>query len=210
MSRIIDISPLISPRLAVFPGDEPFYRTVTRRLEDGDSVTLSWIRSTAHLGAHADAPSHYLADGEDISARSLDLYIGECLVVIPRSGEPRSLEPSDFEDLEGPLPSRVLVRTGSFPAPDQWRDEFSSLSPDLVDDLGRRGVRLIGTDTPSVDPSDSKTLDGHRAAGRHDMAILEGLILGDVPPGRYELVALPLKIEGGDGAPVRAILRTLD
>jgi arylformamidase len=104
---------------------------------------------------------------------------------------------------------RVLFRTGTFPDPRRWNDDFASLSPSLVDSLRERGVILIGIDTPSVDPFDSKALEAHHAFARNDMAILEGLVLDAVPEGEYELIAPPLRLRGGDASPVRAVLRTL-
>jgi arylformamidase len=104
---------------------------------------------------------------------------------------------------------RVLLRTGTFPDTDHFREDFAALSPELVDHLHNCGVRLIGIDTPSVDPFDSKELPAHKRFLEHDMAILEGLVLSGVPEGRYELIALPLRLVGFDASPVRAILRTL-
>ena len=109
-------------------------------------------------------------------------------------------------DIKAP---RVLFRTDSFSKPDQWNDDFNSLSPELIDWLSSLGVRLVGIDTPSVDPSDSKDLPSHQALYRNDMAVLEGILLSEVPDGLYNLIALPLRIKGADASPVRAILLTL-
>jgi arylformamidase len=114
------------------------------------------------------------------------------------------------EDLTAPVTApRVLLATGTYPDPEHWNDDFAALSPRLVEALHQRGVRLIGIDTPSVDPKDSKDLPSHHALLTHDMANLEGLVLSEVPEGIYELIALPLRLEGFDGSPVRAVLRTL-
>jgi arylformamidase len=104
---------------------------------------------------------------------------------------------------------RVLLATGTFPDPNCFNDDFAALAPEMVDHLHGRGVRLIGIDTPSVDPFDSRELPAHHRFIACDMAILEGLGLADVPEGRYELIALPLRLAGFDASPVRAILRTL-
>ena len=106
------------------------------------------------------------------------------------------------------LPARVLFATGTYPNPESWRTDFAALSPELIDLLHSRGVMTVGIDTPSIDLFDSKDLPAHKAILRHDMAILEGLVLQDVPEGVYELIALPLPLVGFDGSPVRAILRT--
>lgn len=202
--RILDISPLVSPRLAVWPGDVPYSRRVALSLAAGDNLELSSVEATVHLGAHADAPNHYLLGGQDISARPLERYLGPCQVVavsLPRGARIRP------EHLAEPVRApRVLLRTGSFPNPESFNTDFNSLSPELVEHLHAQGVVLVGLDTPSVDPFEDKVLHSHQAVARHDMSILEGLVLEGVEPGLYTLVALPLKLEGADASPVRAVL----
>jgi len=206
---LIDISPVLSPRVAVWPGDVGFSRAVNLSIADGANIDLSAITTTVHVGAHTDAPSHYAASGEGIDRRSLDLYYGPCLVVrvdLPRGSRvlPEHL-PAHVADREE-LPGRLLVATGSFPDPDDFNEDFCSLSPELVRWAHRRGVRLLGIDTPSVDPCDDAELHTHTAIAELDMAILEGVVLEHVSPGEYTLIALPLKIEGADASPVRAAL----
>jgi arylformamidase len=204
---IFDITPLISARLRVWPGDTPPSREVLCDLRRGDSITLSTLHATVHLGAHADAPSHYGADAPAIHERPLDLYLGPCQVMTVEASRGRRI---GVEQLHLPLrASRVLLATGTYPDPENFNTDFAALEPDLVDFLHEQGVRLVGIDTPSVDLFDSKTLPAHQAFLRHDMAILEGLVLQGVPAGVYELIALPLKLEGFDASPVRAVLRTL-
>jgi arylformamidase len=207
MPKIYDISPLISESLSVWPGDTPLRREVLLDLARGDSVTLSTLHATAHLGAHADAPCHYMTSGAGIDRRIVDFYLGRCQVMRVRLPRGSLIGPAD---LPGQIVAeRVLLATGTFPDPTQFNRDFVALEPSLVDDLHVRGVRLVGVDTPSVDPFDSKDLPAHQAFFRHDMAILEGLVLDDVCEGLYELIALPLRLEGFDASPVRAILRTL-
>lgn len=203
---IHDISPPISPRLAVWPGDTPPSREVLCDIARGDTITLSTLRATVHLGAHADAPSHYGAAAPTIEARDLSYYFGPCQVLhVPVARG--ALVTSAL--LPAPITAeRVLLATGTFPDPTQFNEDFAALSPELVEALHARGVRLVGVDTPSVDLFASKELPVHRTFLRYDMAILEGLVLKDVPEGVYELSALPLRLEGFDGSPVRAVLRT--
>jgi arylformamidase len=104
---------------------------------------------------------------------------------------------------------RVLFATGTYPDPQNWNSDFAALSVELIDSLNDRGVITVGIDTPSVDLFDSKDLPAHKAMLRHDMAILEGLALKDVPEGTYELIALPLPLVGFDASPVRAVLRSI-
>jgi arylformamidase len=204
---LIDISPLVDERIAVWPGDTPYARTTNLDMAAGANLTLSDIRTTVHVGAHADAPSHYSASGEDIARRALDYYVGPCAVIHVPDARGRRIMPRDLDGKE--LAERVLLRTGTFPDPRVFNEDFASLSAELVEWLHERGAITVGIDTPSVDPFDDKVLEAHQALLRHDMANLEGLVLDGVAEGRYELIALPLRLAGADGSPVRAVLRTL-
>jgi arylformamidase len=201
---IYDITPLCSPRLAVWPGDTPLSREVLCDIARGDNITLSTLHATVHLGAHADAPSHYGA-GPAIHERGLDYYLGRCQVMhvsVPRATR---ITPSMLPDAIHA--ARVLLGTGTFADPERFSTDFAALSVELIEHLHGQGVCLVGIDTPSVDLFESKDLEAHQTFLRHDMAILEGLVLHAVPAGVYELIALPLKLEGFDASPVRAILR---
>lgn len=203
--RYIDISPLISSDIAVFPGDKTFERNILLDFKQGHNLLLSSINSTVHLGAHTDAPNHYHPDGEDIAQRSLNYYIGKCQIIsvdIPRKDR---IYPKDIENVEIKA-ERILFKTNSFPNTNLWNDDFNSLSPELIEYLKDKNVILVGIDTPSVDPSDSKDLETHNSIYNNNFAILEGIILSDVEDGIYTLIALPLKIQGADASPVRAIL----
>lgn len=202
--RLLDISPPISERLAVWPGDAPFRREVGLSIAQGANIDLSAIHTTVHLGAHADAPAHFVAGGADIAARPLSTYYGPCQVVrvdVPRG---QRVTPAHLTD-EVRAP-RLLVRTGTFPDPTAWNTDFAALSPELIEHLAARGVVLVGIDTPSVDLFDDKVLLTHQVLARHDVANLEGLVLDHVAPGLYTLIALPLPLVGADASPVRAVL----
>lgn len=203
--KIHDITPEISEQMAVYPGDTPFSRNVLLDMNAGANLTLSEITTTVHIGAHADAPNHYATNGVGISERPLDFYFGTCQVITVKVPVGARILP---EHLEGRTieATRVLFRTGSFPDFSKWRSDYNSLSPDLIEFLAHRKVRLVGIDTPSIDPDEAKELLAHAAVAAHDMAVLEGLALANVPDGMYQLVALPLKIRGADASPVRAIL----
>ena len=203
---IWDISPLISAAIPVWPGDTPFDAAPTWEIQDGCPVRVSKMTMTTHLGAHTDAPSHYDSAGKTIDQVSLDTYIGPCRV-IHCIGTQR-VEAADLEGKLAGTPPRVIVRTYAT-APRDWDAGFAPISPDAIALLARHGVTLVGTDTASLDPQDSKTLDAHHMVRAHGMAILEGVVLDDVAEGDYELVALPLKLAGMDASPVRAILRRL-
>lgn len=213
-SEIWDITPVINPRLAVFPGDTPFESQFVLDMHKGHNLTLSWMKSTVHLGAHTDAPNHYARDGVSMEKRDLRRYLGEAQVIEipkrPASGEtvlkrPARILPADLAGVEIRA-KRVLFKTGSFPNPEQWNGDFTALSAPLIDELAAKGVVLVGIDTPSIDPADDQVLESHNAVARHDLGILEGVVLDKVPAGLYQLIALPLPIEGADASPVRAIL----
>ncbi len=203
---IFDISPPISDKLKVWPGDTPPAREVLCDLHQGSNITLSTLRATVHLGAHADAPSHYGAGAAAIHDRPLDYYLGPCEVIRVAAARGTRIT-ADL--LPRPIRAeRVLLATGTYPDPENFNEDFAALAPELVEYLHRMGVKLVGIDTPSVDLFASKDLPSHLTFLRYDMAILEGLVLKDVPEGTYELIALPLKLVGFDASPVRAILRS--
>jgi arylformamidase len=208
--NLIDISPIISESLGVFPGDQKFSRTVSMDFARGDHLGLSAITTTLHLGAHTDAPLHYVAGGAGMSERSLDFYIGRCLVLeasAPRGVriERKHFAPEWQSNDKWPA-QRILVKTGSFPDPNRWNHDFNSFDPSLIELWGKSGIRLIGIDTPSIDPETSKGLESHQTVARYDMAILEGVVLSSATEGLYTLIAMPLKIQGADASPVRAVL----
>ncbi len=205
MVKLYDITPLVTPKLAVWPGDTPASREVLCDLAKGDTITLSTLRATVHLGAHADAPSHYGVNGCTIEAQSLAPYLGPCQVITATIGRGERV---GRERLASELTEpRVLIRTSSYPNSEQFNEDFAALSPELIEHHAAQGGLLIGLDTPSVDLFSSKDLPSHHAALRHDVALLEGVVLKDVPDGVYELIALPLKLAGFDASPVRAVLR---
>lgn len=204
--RIWDISQTLRPGLPVWPGDTAFAFERTWIMEKGSQVNVGRMTMSTHSGSHGDAPLHYAAHAPDIASVGLEPYLGECLVVDARHAV-GAVEIADLPPLEGA--ARVLLRTFERFPHEQWDSSFTAIAPETIRWLAAQGVRLIGTDAPSVDPQDSKTMDAHKAVLAADMRILEGLVLDQVPPGRYELIALPLKIAGGDAGLCRAVLREL-
>ncbi|MFZ1742531.1 MAG: arylformamidase [Pontixanthobacter sp.] len=206
MRRIWDITQKLRPGLPVWPGDTPFEHAQTWAMSDGSPVNVSKLTLSTHSGTHADAPLHYDAAGRDSAASDLEAYLGDCLVVDARCAG-AAIEPHHLPALDGV--QRVLFRTYEAFPQETWDETFTAIAPETIRALAAQGVRLVGIDTPSLDPQDSKTMDAHTAVLVADMRILEGLVLDDVPLGRYELIALPLPIAGADASPVRAILREL-
>lgn len=212
--RLWDISPPISAATPCFPGDTAYQQRWSTQIGPGCPVNVSAITLSPHLGAHADAPLHYGADAATIGSVDLSPFLGPCRVI--HAIDPGALITPDHlihaVDAGGSnplgLPARVLVRTCRR-APTEWSPVFSAFAPQTITWLAEHGVRLVGIDSQSVDPADSKTLDSHQHLLAHDMRVLENLVLDDVDAGDYELIALPLKLATADASPVRAILRSL-
>ena len=203
--KVIDITPVISSRLAVFPGDQAFSQQVSMDMHHGDNLTLSSIQTTVHLGAHTGAPNHYSVSGSSMEKRSLNYYLGTAQVITIPCRMGARIASQDLANIKIQAP-RVLFKTGSFPDPNHWNSDFMSLSAELIEYLAKHQVKLVGIDTPSIDLAEDKVLQSHHAVAKYDMAILEGIVLDQVADGIYQLVALPLPIEGADASPVRAIL----
>ena len=204
---IFDITRTMSSTLAVWPGDTPFAAEILLDMSQGASINLSTLRLSSHFGTHADAPYHFSNDDLTIEKLPLQPYLGPATVVTVRR-EAGPLEPADFPGLDWHGVERLLVHSAASASPiDQFPSRIVYPSPDLADFMAQYGIVLFGSDAPSMDDVNSQSLPGHNALRRNGIAILEGLLLADVPDGNYELIALPLKIEGCDGSPVRAVLR---
>ncbi|HEY0523573.1 MAG TPA: arylformamidase [Stellaceae bacterium] len=206
--KLWDISPPLRPGIPVWPGDTAYEETRTWALDGACPVNVSRITLSTHTGAHADAPLHYDAAGMPVGGLDLARYIGPCRVIHALGAGPLVRPEHVAPALDnGALPPRVLLRTYRRAPVETWDPAFAAVAPETVYLLASRGVMLIGIDTPSLDPQDSKTMDAHRAVRRHKLSILEGLVLDAVEPGDYELIALPLPLANLDAAPVRAVLR---
>jgi len=213
MTKLWDISPPVDARSPVFPGDTEYRQVWGATIGPGCPVNVSAITLSPHTGAHADAPLHYEAGAAAIGALPLEPYLGPCRVIHAIGSGPlvqmrhlaHALPPA-----AAPLPARVLVRTYARAPLDQFDPDCAAFAPATVEALADLGVQLVGIDTASVDPADSKTLDSHQVLRRRGLRVLENLVLDDVPEGDYELIALPLRLASADASPVRAVLRALD
>ncbi|HEY0885465.1 MAG TPA: arylformamidase [Ramlibacter sp.] len=208
MSRIWDISPPVDPGSPVFPGDTPYAQAWSAALAPGCPVNVGRITMSPHVGAHADAPLHYEAEGAAVGTLDLEPYLGPCRVIHAIGRTPLVRWP-DLEHALRDLPPRVLVRTYDRMPVDRWDPDLAAFAPETIERLAALGVRLVGIDTASIDPADSKDLPSHQAIRRLGLRVLENLVLDDVPEGDYELIALPLKLMAADASPVRAVLRPL-
>ena len=211
--KIWDISRTLSNDLAEWPGDEPFRFQLTREKTKGESVNLGAISMSVHNGTHGDAQFHFDTDGGSIEKAPLETYLGRATVIDLGQAFLDSKEKHliTIEDLRPSAEaiaatSRLLVKTGRWSDSTVFPNQIPVVAADVPAWLQKNGVKLIGVDLPSVDEIDSKSLQNHHALARAGVAIVESLDLSDVASGIYQLAALPLKIAGGDGAPMRAIL----
>ena len=208
MTRLWDISPPLQAGSPVFPGDAPYAQTWNARIGPGCPVNVATLTLSPHTGAHADAPLHYDDAGAAIGAVDLAPYLGRCRVIHAIGCGPL-IEWAHLEHALDSLPPRVLLRTYAR-QPEGWDPGLAAFAPQTVERLAELGVRLIGIDTASIDPAESKALPSHQVIRRRNLRVLENLWLDDVPEGDYELIALPLKLASADASPVRAVLRQLE
>lgn len=206
---IIDISRGLSEQTPVWPGDQPVQTAWTLSIDKGDNVNVGAVRLSLHAGTHADAPFHFQPDGDTVDRLPLETYMGPATVIEVNSVD--VIQPQDLEEavdtLDSELRPRVLLRTVCSEMPEmEWPEAFPAISPAAVRWLDEHNTVLIGTDAPSVDPQESRALPAHHAIWQSGMAILEHLDLRNAAPGPYQLIALPLRLEGMDAAPVRAVL----
>ncbi|GAB7521148.1 arylformamidase [Paraburkholderia sp. 2C] len=204
-----DITPAVDAGTPVWPGDTPVGIDRVWRMEAGSPVNVARLTLSPHTGAHTDAPLHYDPKGAAIGEVPLEAYLGPCRVIHCIGAAP-VVAPEHVQAALHGVPARVLLRTYAQAPLHEWDNAFSAVAPATIDLLATHGVRLIGIDTPSLDPQDSKAMDAHLRVRAHGMAILEGIVLDDVEAGDYELIALPLKLTTLDASPVRAVLRALD
>ena len=200
----LDITQTLEPGMTVWPGDVNFTSHGSSSIVSGDPCDVNSISLSLHAGTHADAPRHFRRGGPDIAACALEAFLGPALVVDVRGERPVSL--AAIARLASPHPPRLLLKTGTG-VEQGWHEEFSYLATEAAAELVRRGILLVGLDTPSVDEARSTSWPAHRLLADAGVVVLENLRLADVDPGPYELVALPLKLRNLEASPVRAALR---
>ena len=204
--KLWDITQPLRPGLPVWPGDTAYSEERTWQIDADCPVNVSKVTLSTHSGTHADAPLHYDPEGLPSGEVDLSFYLGPCLL-LDVTGAGRLVRPADIAPALTHPAERLLLKTYRKTPLDQWDDSFTAIAPETIEAIAAAGYRLIGTDTPSLDPQTSKSMEAHHAVRRNGMAILEGLVLDAVPAGRYELIALPIKFANLDAAPVRAVLR---
>lgn len=205
---LIDISRPLHNDAPHWPGDTPTAFGLAARIRAGSSCNVGKLTLSVHNGTHADAPYHYNEDGPTIDALAPELFVGPARLLDARGAATLSARLfSGVSDAEIAATPRILFRTDTWTDPDTFPSRWPLLDPTLPAWLAKRGVKLIGLDVPSVDELASVDLPLHHLLDAADIVILESLDLRHAEPGVYELIALPLKIRGADGSPVRAVLR---
>ena len=207
--KIYDISVALSEDLPVFPGDPPVVIEPVTMLARGDSANVSRIVISTHSGTHLDPPRHFNDHGATIDCLPLSLFVGRALVAEITGIQAIGRGELSRLQLEGEV--RLLLKTDNSRLWDQtgFSGDFAHLTPYGARYLVEKGVKLIGIDYLSIERLHGEG-EVHRILLENGVVILEGLNLAGIISGIYELICLPLKIRGGDGAPVRAVLRTMN
>lgn len=203
----IDVSLPIDGESIAWAGLAPPRMEREASIAAGDAVTVGRLSLCLHTATHADAPSHVAGSGGAIDAMPIAAYIGPARLVRLDGDGPVDRARLAARGIGARPPGRLLVATGAPYDGRAFPERVPAVEPATARWLALSGVRLLGVDVPSVDPLDSKALEAHHALLGSGVAILENLALGGLPEGEYDLVALPLRIVGGDASPVRAVVR---
>ncbi|MCX8035486.1 MAG: cyclase family protein [Candidatus Sumerlaeia bacterium] len=205
--RILDISVPLRDGMVVWPGDVPFRRHQTVSMACGNDYNLSAITTSVHAGTHMDAPRHFIAGGATVEQLDLSPFVGPCRVV--EIANPLAIDLGDIERLDLKGVERLLFKTQNsalYERP-EFVENYVGLAPDAARHLAKiETLKLVGVDYYSIAPFGSAAVPVHEAILGRGIVALEGINLREVEPGDYELIALPLRIEGSDGSPVRAVL----
>lgn len=203
----IDISQPLTSDMAHWPDDAPFSYSLTVAKEDSGSVNIGQITTSVHTGTHVDAPFHFDDKGQTIDQLDVNLYVGMAMVLDVSNVNEITVATLATLPIDGV--ERLLLKTSVPNDPTRFPEKLPTLDPRVADLLAEKGVKLFGVDMPSIDALDSKDLPMHHALHANGINILENLMLDTIEQGKYELIALPLAIQGSDGSPVRAVLRRL-
>jgi len=209
--KIYDITVPIYAKMPVYEGDPGVKIDAWSAFAKGDSSNVSMLNFGAHTGTHVDAPAHFIEGARKIDALSLEVLIGAARVIrVPDDLTEITSEFLERGDLSGV--ERLIFHTRNSAFWNQgFRKDFTHLLPEAAQLLVERGVKLVGTDYLSIEKFHSGHHKTHLTLLANNVVIVEGLNLSDVPEGDYELICLPLKIAdgSGDGAPARAVLRSM-
>ncbi|WP_216829742.1 arylformamidase [Alkalihalobacterium elongatum] len=203
----IDISQPLTSEVAHWPEDTPFSYEVSYTKEQTGSVNIGKIKTSVHIGTHIDAPFHFRNDGVKVLDLDVNVYIGPCRIIDVTEHtiiDEHVLGQYDLDSV-----TRLLLKTAVPNNPMSFPKEIPYLTSGSASYMKEKGIILVGVDVPSVDPLDSKELEGHHALHENGIHILENVMLDQVEPGDYELIALPLPLKEADGSPVRAVIRSI-
>ncbi|EIT85618.1 metal-dependent hydrolase [Fictibacillus macauensis ZFHKF-1] len=207
MNRWLDISMPLHAEIPTWPGDTPYSFKLSWHKEQSGSVNVGQFTMSTHTGTHIDAPYHFDEHGDKVLALEVNQYAGRALVI--DASHTDLVRSYLLENIEKYDVTCVLFKTLSWSDRSHFPERITAIDATIVPLLAANGIALLGVDVPSVDPLDSKTLPAHHALHKHQIAIVEGLVLDDIVPGVYEFMALPLPLQGADGSPVRAVLRAI-
>ena len=205
--KIYDITAAISDNLPVYgDSDERPHAAILAQFEKGDPYHLTKLSLSAHTGTHADMPLHFIPGGATCDSIALDYFYGPAKVM--RISVSSHVRKADLQPLDIQAGDIILLDTGQSKYMRQWafKQDFIALTPEAAEYLVEKKIKTVGIDYLSIDPFQAPGFPAHKALLGNGIAILEGLVLENVPEGTYTLSALPLKIQGGEGSPVRAIL----
>lgn len=200
----LDITQTLNHDIAHWPEDAPFSYEIPVTKEVSGAVNIGKITTSTHIGTHIDAPFHFDDNGATTEMLDVNRYIGDATVIEEIGADVISRELLERHDIKGTI---LLVKTTNFTDEKIFPNSVPTLTIEAVEYLALLGIELFGIDVPSVDDIDSKTLDIHHKLYRNDIMIIENVVLTEIDPGHYDFIALPLKIYGGDGSPVRAVIR---
>lgn len=203
VKEIFDISMELNAETPEWPGDRPFEYALSVTKEQSGSVNIGELKSSTHMGTHIDAPFHYDDQGLRIDEMPLEIYLSTAQVIDVQGMD--KIEPTAFPEPEEGV-TVILLKTCSWQDRKKFPEGWPVFSEAIAEWMKARGIRLLGVDVPSVDPETSKELPMHHSMNANKRYILEGIVLDAIEPGVYELSALPLKISGAEGSPVRAVL----
>jgi arylformamidase len=203
-----DISLNLSADTVRWVSSSPFELVERRRMARGDAANSSALSMSAHAGTHLDAPFHFVPDGATIDTLPLEIFMGPAVVYAVEAERYITAEHVHAAPLQGDTRLLFKTRNSALLQQSTYAADFVAFSVEAAQALVARGVKLVGLDYLSVAHADEQ-VPVHRAFLDHGLVLLEGVDLSRVAPGRYELICLPLKLRGADGAPCRAILRDL-
>jgi arylformamidase len=209
MARLIDVTVPLSKHLPAFPGDPRFEIEATERIANGAPYNLSRLTLGTHAGTHVDAPFHFEANGATVDQLPLDVLMGRARVVDLGNRECVDRAFLAALDLGGTRRLLFKTRTSGCLVSGEMPTDFAYLTPDAASHLVEAGIELVGIDSPSVERFGSSDYTVHHTLLRAGVVIVESLDLSNVTPGEYDFTCLPLRVAGADGAPARAVLRTL-